>query len=142
MKRILHILLPAVCCLLTFACSRDVEETPLYQKYAMRNDLTVAQVKGFQLCDTVKTDVVILVADDSVAWHGLKEEFDIRTSEGVTSWMGDINKPAKRVKRSVRPAWRAMAVHADRTIAFYRIEDSVQYQALLDYQLDKLKIEN
>ena len=142
MKRILHILLPAVCCLLTFACSRDVEETPLYQKYAMRNDLTVAQVKGFQLCDTVKTDVVILVADDSVAWHGLKEEFDIRTSEGVTSWMGDIDKPAKRVKRSVRPAWRAMAVHADRTIAFYRIEDSVQYQALLDYQLDKLKIEN
>ena len=138
MKRILHILLPAVCCLLTFACSRDVEETPLYQKYAMRNDLTVAQVKGFQLCDTVKTDVVILVADDSTAWQSLKTEFDIRTSEGVTSWMGDIDEPQKRVKRNVRPAWRAMAVHNDRTLAFYRVADSVQYQALLDYQLNKL----
>ena len=138
MKRILHILLPAVCCLLTFACSRDVEETPLYQKYAMRNDLTVAQVTGFQLNDSVKTDVVIIVADDNVAWQGLKEELDIRTTEGVTSWMGDIDKPAKRVKRSVRPAWRAMAVHDDRTIAFYRIDTEEQRDALLDYQLSNI----
>lgn len=124
------------------SCSREVEEVPLYRQYAARQDLTVAQVKGFQLCDTVKVDVVILVADDSTAWAGLKEEFDIRTSEGVTSWMGDIDKPAKRVKRNVRPAWRAMAVHADRTIAFYCIENEVQYEALMDYQLNKLKIEN
>ena len=139
MKRILHILLPAVCCLLTFACSRDVEETPLYQKYAMRNDLTVAQVKGFQLCDTVKTDVVILVADDSVAWQGLKEEFDIRTSEGVTTWMGNTDHPEQRVKRTVRPAWRAMAVHDDLTIAFYRIDNELQYESLIDYQLKKIE---
>ena len=135
MKRLLFILLLPLAFL---SCSREVEEMPLYQKYAVRSDLTVAQVKGFQLCDTVKTDVVILVADDSTAWAGLKEEFDIRTSEGVTSWMGNIDEPARRVKRSVRPAWRAMAVHEERTIAFYRIEDSVQYQALLDYQLDEL----
>ena len=138
MKRLLYILLPAVCCLLTFACSREVEEMPLYQKYAVRNDLTVAQVTGFHLNDSVKTDVVILVADDSTAWAGLKEEFDIRTSEGVTSWMGDIDQPQQRVKGGVRPAWRAMAVHNDRTLAFYRVADSVQYQALLDYQLNKL----
>ena len=138
MKRLLHILLPAVCCLLTFACSREVEETPLYQKYAVRSDLTVAQVTGFHLNDTVKTDVVILVADDSTAWAGLKEEFDIRTSEGVTSWMGDIKKPAKRVKRNVRPAWRAMAVHEERTIAFYRIDTEEQREALLDYQLSNI----
>lgn len=135
MKRLLFILLLSLAFL---SCSREVEEVPLYRQYAARQDLTVAQVKGFQLCDTVKVDVVILVADDSVAWQGLKEELDIRTSEGVTSWMGDIEHPAQRVKRDVRPAWRAMAVHADRTIAFYRIDDSVQYQALLDYQMDKL----
>ena len=135
MKRLLHILLPVVCCLLTFACSHKVEEVPLYRQYAARQDLTVAQVKGFQLCDTVKTDVVILVADDSAAWTGLKEEFDIRTSEGVTSWMGDIDAPAQRVKGGELPAWRAMAVHADRTVAFYRIDNKEQYEALLDYQL-------
>lgn len=119
-------------------CSREVGTVPLYQRYAARTDLTVAQVKGFHLCDTVKVDVVILVADDSVAWQGLKEELDIRTSEGVTSWMGDIDKPAKRVKRSVRPAWRAMAVHDDRTIAFYRIDTEEQREALMDYQMNKL----
>ena len=120
------------------SCSREVEEMPLYRQYAARQDLTVAQVTGFQLCDTVKTDVVILVADDSAAWQSLKTEFDIRTSEGVTSWMGDIDKPAKRVKRNVRPAWRAIAVHANRTIAFYRIDTEEQREALLDYQLSNI----
>lgn len=139
MKRLLFILLLPLAFL---SCSREVEEVPLYRQYAARQDLTVAQVKGFQLCDMVKTDVVILVADDSAAWADLKEEFDIRTSEGVTSWMGNIEQPAQRVKRSVRPAWRTMAVHSDRTIAFYRIDSEEQYEALLDYQLNKLKIEN
>ena len=131
MKRLLYILLM----ILLASCSREEVETPLYQQYAARKDLTVAQVTGFQLCDTVKVDVVILVADDTAAWHGLKEEFDIRTLEGVTSWMGNIDHPQQRVKRSECPAWRAMAVHDDRTIAFFRIENKTQYQALLDYQL-------
>lgn len=135
MKRLLLILLP----LLLSACSHEDTELPLYQRYASRQDLTVAQVKGFQLGDTLKTDVVLLVADDSAAWAELKAEFDIRTSEGVTSWMGDIDEPARRVKRAVRPAWRAMAVHADRTIAFYRIDTEAQRQALLDYQMNTIE---
>lgn len=131
MKRLLLILMP----LMLLACSHEADELPLYQRYASRQDLTVAQVKGFQIGDTVKTDVVLLVADDSAAWAELKAEFDIRTSEGVTSWMGDIDEPARRVKRAVRPAWRAMAVHADRTVAFYRIDTEEQRQALMDYQM-------
>ena len=123
-------------------CSQEAEKVPLYRQYEARKDLTVAQVSGFQLCDTVKVDVVILVADDSTAWQGLKEEFDIRTSEGVTSWMGNIDEPAHRVKGGLLPAWRAMAVHNDRTVAFYRIDSKEQYEALLDYQLDKLRSEN
>jgi hypothetical protein len=101
----------------------------------------VAQVKGFQIGDTLKTDVVLLVADDSAAWAELKAEFDIRTSEGVTSWMGNIEQPAQRVKRSVRPAWRAMAVHEERTIAFYRIDTEEQRQALMDYQMKAIENE-
>jgi len=135
MKRLLLILMP----LMLLACSHEETELPLYQRYAPRTDLTVAQVKGFQIGDTLKTDVVLLVADDSAAWAELKAEFDIRTSEGVTSWMGDIDEPARRVKRSVRPAWRAMAVHADRTVAFYRIDIEEQRQALLDYQMKTIE---
>ena len=135
MKRLLFILLLPLAFL---SCSREVEEVPLYRQYAARQDLTVAQVSGFKLCDTVKVDVVILVADDTAAWQGLKEEFDIRTSEGVTSWMGNIDHPQQRVKRSERPAWRAMAVHDERTIAFYRIDTEKQREALLDYQLSNI----
>ena len=138
MKRLLYIL-PL---LLFFACQREDAELPLYQHYSVRADLTVAQVKGFRLSDTVKTDVVILVADDSVAWQELKKEFDIRTSAGITSWMGNIENPAQRVKRSVRPAWRAMAVHDSLTIAFYRIDTEEQREALLDYQMERINQNN
>ena len=124
--------------MLLVGCNREEATAPLYQQYAAHKNLTVAQVFGFQLCDTVKTDVVILVADDSAAWQGLKEEFDIRTSEGVTSWMGDIDHPEQRVKRDIRPAWRVMAVHEEMTIAFYHIEDDIHYEALLDYQMNEL----
>ena len=124
------------------ACSRESEVVPLYQQYAVRQDLTVAQVSGFQLCDTVKVDVVILVADDTAAWNELKKEFDIRTSEGITSWMGNVDRPQQRVQRSERPAWRAMAVHDDLTIAFYRIDSEEQYEALIDYQLEELRVKN
>ena len=135
MKRLLHILL-----LLTMlaACSREVETAPLYRQYASRPDLTVAQVAGFQLGDTVRVDVVILVADDSAAWQGLKTEFDIRPSEGVTSWLGDIDNPTRRVKRSEVPLWRAMAVHEERTLAFYRVATQAEFDALREYQMEIL----
>lgn len=136
MKRLMYLVLSlalAVC-----SCTREADEDPLYLKYALRQDITAAQLNGFRLNDSIKVDVVILVADDSASWQSMKKEFDIRTSEGVTSWMGDIEYPAQRVKGGVRPTWRIMAVHADRTIAFYRIETEEQYLALLDYQLEKL----
>ena len=138
MKKIFFLVLLS---LLLAACSREEVEAPLYQHYAARKSLTVAQVTGFQLNDSVKVDVVILVADDSIAWQGLKEELDIRTSEGVTTWMGNIDHPRQRVKRNERPAWRAMAVHEERTIAFYRIDTEEQREALMDYQMKAIENE-
>ena len=106
MKRLVLILLLPLMALA--ACSHKQEELPLYRQYAGRQDLTAAQVNGFRLNDTVTVDVVFLVADDSAAWQRLKEEMDIRTSEGVTSWMGDIDQPQQRVKGGRLPAWRAI----------------------------------
>lgn len=111
----------------------------LYGRFASRSDLAVAQVTGLGVNDSVRVDVVLLVADDEAAWRQLKEAFDIRTSEGVTSWMGDIEHPERRVRRATRPAWRAVAVHAQRTLAFYRVEDDRQYQALLDSQTREME---
>jgi hypothetical protein len=42
----------------------------------------------------------------------------------------------------VRPAWRAMAVHEERTIAFYRIDTEEQRKALMDYQMNTIKKHN
>lgn len=134
MKRILILLL----LLLPLAATAQGE---LYKRYASRPDLTVAQVSGFKLDDTVRVDVVLMVADDEAAWQRLKNEFKLNGQEGVESWLGDPRQPARHVKWTGTPVVRAIASHARRTLAFYRLDTEVQYDALLDYQLEKMNKE-
>ena len=114
----------------------------LYGRYAPREDLTVAQVEGFRLNDTVKVDVLILVADDAAAWDRLREEFGIRTTGGVTSWLGEADNPSRRTCWTGRPCCKVIASHARRTLCIYRLRNHTEYDALLDYQLEKLRIDN
>ncbi len=109
----------------------------LYKRYASQADLTVAQVSGFRLADTVRVDVVLVVADDAAAWQRLARELGIRDSEGVTSWLADADRPEQRVKWHGAPALRVVASPARRSVGFYRLENEVQYDALLDYQLNQ-----
>lgn len=138
MRRWLHIALLLLAMAAATGCSREaVEPTPgdlLYRRYAQSSDLTVAQVKGFLVADSVKVDVVILVADDSAAWQRLKTELDVRNDWGITSWLGAIEHPERRTRRGHDPVWRVVAVHDDRTVAFYHVGNQAQYQALLEYQ--------
>ncbi|MBQ9508508.1 MAG: hypothetical protein IJR53_03700 [Bacteroidales bacterium] len=132
MKRllvILMLLLPVV----------TIAQSELYKRYASQEDLTVAQVNGFKLNETVRVNVVLVVADNEAAWNRLKEELDIRGDEGVNSWLGDLKQPVKRVKWNGKTLLRVIASHARRTIGFYRIDNEEQYDALLDYQLNKMK---
>ena len=132
MKRllvILMLLLPVV----------TIAQSELYKRYASREDLTVAQVNGFKLNETVRVNVVLVVADNETAWNRLKEELDIRGEEGANSWLGELKQPVKRVKWNGKTLLRVIASHARRTIGFYRIDNEEQYDALLDYQLNKMK---
>lgn len=111
----------------------------LYKQYASRPGLTVAQVDGFKLNDSVSVDVVMLQADNEKAWKQLCEEFDIRGEESVVSWLGDPETPARRVKWTGRPLMRVVASHKRHTIAFYRLDNESQYDALIDYQMQGMK---
>ena len=136
---ILIILLPLA--LLT-GCSRQTETPPegmLYQHYAARQELKVAQLNGFKLCDTVRVDVVMLQADDEQAWQQLAEEFDIRGDEGTVSWLGEPDNPAVRTQWNGKSVMRVIASHDKRTIGFYRLDNELQYDALIDYQIEKIK---
>lgn len=129
MKRILMILtllMPLVA----------MAQSPLYQRYATRSDLTVAEVRGFLLNDSVRVDVVLVEADNEAAWQQLKDEFDIRSSEGSTSWLAPLSAPTQRTRWDGTPRWRCIANHARHTIGFYRLDTEQQYDALLDYQLN------
>ena len=69
MKRILFLLL----LLLPLAASAQnqaasLRESTLYRHHAARQDVAVAQVSGFRLNDSVRVDVVLVVADDDKAW--------------------------------------------------------------------------
>ena len=63
MKRILYVFLVMLQLALLAGCHHR-SETPakgvLYQRYAARQDLKVAQLGGFKLCDSVRVDVVML----------------------------------------------------------------------------------
>ena len=134
MKRLLIILMM----LLPIAA---MAQNDLYKRYASRQELTVAQVSGFKLNESERVDVVIVVADDEAAWQKLTQELNIKGEDGVVSWLGDIGKPAQRVKWTGAPVLRVVASHARRTVAFYRLNTEAQYDALIDYQLNNMKQE-
>lgn len=138
-RRILLMLLPM---LLAVGCGREGDELPqsrLYKHYASQDGLTVAQVDGFLLCDTVAVDVVMLQADNDEAWQLLCNEFDVRDTETVVSWLGNPDEPAQRVKWSGNAVMRVVASHKRHTIAFYRLDNEQQYDALVDYQMGEMK---
>lgn len=114
----------------------------LYKRYASRPELTVAQVSGFKLCDTVRVDVVLLQADNEKVWQQMVKEFDIAGNDGVTSWLGDTKQPANRVKWTGRPVLRVVASHKKQTIGLYLLNNETQYDALMDYQLNAMSKKN
>lgn len=139
MKRLIFIL---VLPLLLAGCCHESEVPPegtLYLHYAARQDLNVAQLNGFKLSDEVRVDVVMLQADDEQAWMQLVEEFDIRGDQGTVSWLGETDNPAQRTQWTGNPVMRVIASHDKRTIGFYRLDTEEQYDATVDYQLEKMK---
>ena len=138
MKKVLYILLPLA---LLMGCARQERqpECALYRHYAVQQELKVAQVNGFKLNDTVRVDVVMLQAESEQAWQRLTEEFDIRCEEGKVSWIGKIDTPALRTQWTGNPVMRVIASYSRSTIGFYRIETEAQYDALIDYQLERTK---
>ena len=135
-KYILYLIVPLM---LMAACTSGPAEGSLYHRYADRKGLSVAEVDGFQLCDTVRVDVVMLQTDSDEAWREMLAELSIKDTTGVTSWLGDIDEPAQRTTWDGAPVFRVIASHDKHAIGFYRLENEVQYNALLDYQLNKIK---
>lgn len=141
MKRLLLIITFLMPVVLMVGCRGEderMQESALYIRYASRNDMTVAQVCDFKLCDTVAVEVVLLQADNERVWQRLVEEFAIRDTQGVTSWLGDIENPALRVKWDGQPVVRVAASIDKQSIGLYRIDNEIQYDAMLDYQLNNL----
>ena len=141
MKHRIVIMLSMACCLLLAACAHEPEDTPagaLYRHYAGRQELKVAQVCGLKLCDTVRVDVVMLQAGSDDDWRAMMDEFAIADSVGVSSWLGDTLQPAERVAWTGEPVLRVVASPQLKTIGLYRLESEVQYDALIDYQLNNM----
>lgn len=111
----------------------------LYRRYASRQDLTVAQVNGFKLNDSTRVDVVLVVADNDAAWKKLLAELNVKSGEGADSWLGDLKQPSKRIRWNGKPLLRVVVSHSRRTVGYYRLETEEQYDALLDYQLERMK---
>ncbi len=119
-------------------CGEAPAESALYQRYAALPETSVAQVCGFQLSDSVRVDVVLLQAESEAAWQSMKAAFAIDDSAGVTSWLASPEEPATRVKWDGQPLLRVIASHDRQAIGIYSLDDDQQYDALVDYQLNKM----
>lgn len=108
----------------------------VYDRYASRPDLAVGSIDGFKLNDSVKVDVLIIVADNDAAWQKLCTEFDIRTQRGVTTWTGQNDHPESRTKWLGKPACKVIASPARRTVCMYYINNEAEYESLMDYQMN------
>ncbi len=129
--------------MLMVACAPEPDEGSLYHRYSDRKGLTVAEVDGFSLNDSVMVDVVMLQAESDEEWQSLCAEFDISgDEEGTVSWLGETDNPATRTQWDGSAVVRVIASQHRHTIGIYRIDNEAQYDALIDYQLNKLKIES
>jgi hypothetical protein len=81
----------------------------------------------------------MLQAESDEEWQSLCDEFDIRGEEGTLSWLGETDNPSIRTEWDNGTVMRVIASHSRRTIGLYRIDNEVQYDALIDYQLNKVK---
>ncbi len=113
-------------------------QSHLYERYASRQELDVAQVSGFRLADSIRVDVVLIVAKNESAWQQLMKEFNVQSTEGATSWLGNVDNPGKRTWWTGKAVCKVTGSHERRTWAFYRLDTQAQYEALLDYQLNAL----
>ncbi len=137
MKKLLFILMVPL--MLLASCSPEPNEGVLYHRYADRKGLTVAEIDGFPLCDSVRIDVVILQAESDEEWQSLCTEFDIRgDEEGSLSWLGTTDNPAQRTVWNGTAVMRVVASHSRHTIGIYRIDNEAQYDALIDYQRNNM----
>ena len=142
MKKTGKILFLVACMLLTYMPLSAKDTRPqrgqqaIYNRYASHTELTVAQVSGFKLNDSVKVDVVIIVADNDKAWQEMCKEFDIRNTEGVATWTGDASHPEIRRRLNGGPCCKVVASPKKRTICIYKLKDNVDYESLMDYQMD------
>ena len=144
MKRIwLYILLLPMVVLASCTHKAEVpDKSALYRHYEARQELKVAELAGFKLNDTVRVDVVMLQAETEKAWQRLVEEMAIDDTVGYTSWIGNIDEPAIRATWDGTPVMPVIASLDKRVVGFYRLDNEEQYDALLDYQLEKMKCEN
>lgn len=138
MKRLTIIILMLTALAAATGCGPGRSE--IYRKYASQPGLTVAEVRGFALCDSVLVDVVLVEADDDEAWQQLTKTLDIRTDEGSTSWLADPADPTVRTAWTGHPVLRVVASPGRHTVGFYSIDSEVQYDALVDYQLNNMAI--
>ena len=113
-------------------------QSDLYERYASRQELDVAQVSGFRLADSIRVDVVLIVAKNEAAWQQLMKEFNVQSAEGSTSWLGNVDNPVKRTGWTGKPICNVIVSHDRHAVALYRLDTEAQYEALLDYQLNAL----
>ena len=132
MKKKLYIFILMLLPALSFA------QNEVYKRYSPQQDLTVAQVSGFALNDSVRVDVVLVVADDNAAWERVKKELKALGFSFADSKTNFIFAKHESVKaKELFEALKAQNIYV-RYFNKPRIDDHLRISMGTDEQMDKV----
>ena len=113
----------------------------IYDKYAVRDSLSVAYVQGYRLDSVYRIDVILIRTKDSAAWDSLLVEFDVvparpvgemkkEGSWGVVDVLRDYQDPTQPMRQDTQQHCFLHVDYYERAICLFFTKDREEFLAV------------
>lgn len=136
--------------LLCLSAATAWSQQEIYDKYAARDSLAVAYVKGFRLDSANAMDVILIQVKDSVTWRSLLVEFFAEKSiqtfnvtwndEGFIDALASSKDPTQRIQPGMKDLCLVCADEEKHNVFIFFLTDmDQQINIIFRHNLLKLK---
>ena len=87
-------------------------QSMVYERYAPREELTVAYFKGLLIDSVTRVDVTVVRANDSITWEGLIREFNL------SDYMIERHRAALKKDHHALGGYCSLKGHPEQRLAF------------------------
>lgn len=149
MKHIRYIVVMVA--LLAAGMSGVMAQHEVYDRYAVRDGLDVAYIRGYRLDSTATVDVVLIIAKDSAAWQWMQKEFRIKAlteqsramlqnGENVQVFeLRDREDPTRSQKNTFLDNCLMRVSALDKCVGLYYYADNETLKRIIHYLYNRLQ---